>query len=99
MEDIDKLQEHIEHIDSLVYALLPFFTGNKHYLLLHVHHTLEPFKHLKEMMHTFDMIRNIQNIMGTSETGQVDFSKLSAFLSPEQMQMFEMFQAMQEINL
>ena len=99
MEDIDKLQEEIEHIDALIYALLPFMTGNKHHILLRLHHTLEPFKHLKEMMQTLDMVRNIQSVMENNENGAPDFSKLANYLSPEQVQMFEMFQTMQEINL
>ena len=99
MEDIDKLQEEIEHIDALIYALLPFMTEKKHYLLLHLHRTLEPFKHLKEMMRTLDMIRNIQSVMENNENGTPDFSKLANYLSPEQIQMFEMFQTMQEINI
>ena len=99
MEDIDKLQEQIEHIDALVFALLPFFSGNKHYLLLNVHRTLEPLKHLKEMMQTMEMIRSIQEVMGNSENGTMDLSSLQAFLSPEQIQMFEMFQTMQDINM
>jgi len=99
MEDIDKLQTHIEHIDALIFPLLPFFAGNKQYLLLHMHRTLEPLKHIKEIMHTFDMVRNIQKAMETTEAGGIDLSKLSSFLSPEQLQMFEIFQTMQEINL
>lgn len=99
MEDIDKLQEQIEHIDALIYALLPFLSGNKHYLLLNIHRTLEPLKHLKEMMRTMEMVRNIQSVMENSETGTFDLSALSAFLSPEQIQMFEMFHSMQELNM
>lgn len=99
MEDIDKLQKQIEHIDALVYALLPFLSGNKHYLLLNIHRTLEPLKHLKEMMRTMEMVRNIQDVMVNNESGDMNLSALSSFLSPEQVQMFEMFQTMQEMNI
>lgn len=99
MEDLDKLQTQIEHIDALIFALLPFFSKNKHYLLLNIHRTIEPLKHIKEMMKTMEMVQSIQSVLNASETGAPDFSKLNAFLSPEQMQMFEMFQTMQDINL
>lgn len=99
MEDLDKLQTQIEHIDALIFALIPFFSEKKHYLLLNIHRTIEPLKHIKEMMKTMEMVQSIQSILNTSETGAPDFSKLNTFLSPEQMQMFEMFQSMQDINL
>ncbi len=99
MGDIDKLQEQIEHIDALIYALLPFLSGNKHNVLLNIHRTLEPLKQLKDMMRTVEMIRSMQSLMENSENGTPDITKLSDFLSPEQIQMFEMFQTMQEMNM
>ena len=99
MENIDKLQTHIENIDALIFALIPFFSENKHALLLNIHRTIEPLKHLKEMMKTMEMLQSIQSVLNANEDGSPDFSKLNAFLSPEQMQMFEMFQTMQDINL
>ena len=50
-------------------------------------------------MQTMEMIRSIQEVMGNSENGTMDLSSLQAFLSPEQIQMFEMFQTMQDINM
>ncbi len=99
MSDIDNLQEQIEHIDALIYALLPFLSGSKHNLLLNIHRTLEPLKQLKEMMRTMELIRSMQEMMEDDENGGPDLSKLSHFLSPEQIQMFEMFQTIQEMNV
>ena len=62
MEDIDKIQEQIEHIDALIYALLPFVQGQKHYILLHIRRTIEPLKHLNEMMQMFEMLQAMQEL-------------------------------------
>ena len=99
MEDIDKLQTQFENIDRLLDALLPFVSSQYQTKLLSIHQILEPLKHIKDMMKTMDTIRMLQSMMNASPDGTTDLSMLSGFLSPEQMQMFEMFQSMQDMNM
>ncbi|MBQ8816015.1 MAG: hypothetical protein IJZ84_01890 [Lachnospiraceae bacterium] len=99
MEDIDKLQKTFENLDRLIDALIPFVSSEMQNKLRHVHHTLEPLKHLKDMFKTMEMMRAMQAAMNANADGTPDLSMLSGFLNPEQMQMFEMFQTMQDINL
>lgn len=98
MEDIDKLQLQFENIDRLLEALLPFVSSDKQNMLHSLHQMLEPFKHIKDIMKTMEMIKTMQAMMSNSEGGSPDLSMLSGFLNPEQMQMFEMFQSMQDMN-
>ncbi len=99
MEDIDKMQMTFENLDKLALALIPFVPSDKKNMLRSIHNMLEPMKHLKEMMHTMEMIKTMQQMMTNNEDGTPDLSMLSGLLNPEQMQMFEAFQAMQDINL
>lgn len=99
MEDIDRLQGQFENIDKLLDALLPFVSPDMQIKLQALHKMLEPMKHIKDMMKTMEMIQTMQSVMSESEDGTPDFSKLSAFLSPEQLQMVEMVQAMQDVTL
>ena len=50
-------------------------------------------------MKTMEMVKAMQSMMSNTEGGVPDLSMLSGFLNPEQMQMFEMFQSMQDVNL
>ena len=99
MEDIDKLQTQFENIDKLLDALLPFVPSQYKPKLYSIHQMLEPLKHIKEMMKMMDTIRMLQSLMNTNPDEAPDFSMLSSFLNPEQMQMFEMFQSMQDMNM
>ena len=99
MEDIDKLQVQFENIDRLLEALVPFVSSEKQNMLRSFHRMLEPMKHIKDIMKTMEMVRAMQSMMSSSEDGSPDLSMLSGFLNPEQMQMFEMFQSMQDVNL
>lgn len=99
MEDIDKLQVQFENIDRLLEALVPFVSSEKQNMLRSFHRMLEPMKHIKDIMKTMEMINAMQSMMSSSEDGSPDLSMLSGFLNPEQMQMFEMFQSMQDVNL
>lgn len=99
MENIDKLQTTFENLDRLIDALIPFVSSEMQYKLRSVHHTLEPMKHLKDLFKTMEMMRAMQAAMNANPDGSPDLSMLSGFLSPEQMQMFEMFQSMQDINI
>ncbi len=99
MEDMDNLQNQLENIDKLLEALLPFVSSGMQNKLRSMHQMLEPIKHLKEMMKTMEMIRAMQDMMSASEDGNPDLSMLSGFLTPEQQQMFEMFQSMQDLNV
>lgn len=99
MEDVDKLQTTFENLDKLFEALVPFVASNKQYTLRSVQRMLAPMKHLKEYMKTMEMIKAMQSVMSASDSSSPDFSALSGFLTPEQLQMFEMLQAMQDSNL
>lgn len=99
MEDIDKLQLQFENIDQLLEALIPFVSSEKQNMLRSFHRMLEPMKHIKDIMRTMEMVKTMQAMMNADETGTPDLSMLSGFLNPEQMQMFEMFQSMQDVNL
>ncbi len=99
MEGIDKLQVQFENIDRLLEALVPFVSSEKQNMLRSFHRMLEPMKHIKDIMKTMEMVRTMQSMMSSSEDGSPDLSMLSGFLNPEQMQMFEMFQSMQDVNL
>lgn len=99
MEDIDKLQVQFENIDRLLEALVPFVSSEKQNMLRSFHRMLEPMKHIKDIIKTMEMVRAMQSMMSSSEDGSPDLSMLSGFLNPEQMQMFEMFQSMQDVNL
>ena len=99
MEDIDKLQVQFENIDRLLEALVPFVSSEKQNMLRSFHRMLEPMKHIKDIMKTMEMVRTMQSMMSSSEDGSPDLSMLSGFLNPEQMQMFEMFQSIQDVNL
>lgn len=98
MEDVDHLQGQFENIDKLLEALLPFVSSGMQSRLHSLHQMLEPMKHIKDMMKMMDMVRTMQSMMNASPDGTPDFSMLSGFLNPEQMQMFEMFQSMQDMN-
>lgn len=97
MEDLDRLQGQFENIDRLLDALLPFVSPPMRSKLNTLHQMLEPLKHMKDMMQTMEMLRAMQSVMTETADGTPDLSKLSAFLTPEQMQMFEMFQTMQDV--
>lgn len=97
MEDLDRLQGQFENIDRLLDALLPFVSPPMQSKLFALHQMLEPLKHMKDMMQTMEMLRTMQAVMSETSDGTPDFSKLSSFLTPDQMQMFEMFQTMQDI--
>ncbi len=99
MEDVDKLQNQFENIDRLLEALLPFVSSGYRNKLRSIHQMLEPMKHIKDIMRTMEMVKAMQSMMSNSEDGSPDLSMLSGFLNPEQMQMFEMFQSMQDMNL
>ena len=99
MEDIDKLQTQFENIDKLLDALLPFVPYQYKPKLYSIHQMLEPLKHLKDMIKMMDTIRMLQSMMNASPDGPPDISMLSSLLNPEQMQMFEMFQTMQDMNM
>ena len=99
MEDIDKMQSTFENLDRLALALIPFVSSDKQNMLRSIHQMLEPLKHLKEIMKTLEMVKAMQAMMSNSEDGSPDLSMLSGFLNPEQMQMFEMFRSMQDVNL
>ena len=99
MEDVDKLQNQFENIDRLLEALLPFVSSGYRNKLRSIHQMLEPMKHIKDIMRTMEMVKAMQSMMSNSEDGSPDLSMLSGFLNPEQMQMFEMFQSMQDVNL
>lgn len=100
MEDIDKLQITIENIDRLIHALIPFVSSGMQQKLLHLTKSLEPMKHLKDLFRAMEMMQRIQSVMNVSDNnGTPDISILSEFLNPEQMQMFEMFQNMQDLNI
>ena len=99
MEDIDKLQVQFENIDRLLEALVPFVSSEKQNMLRSFHRMLEPMKHIKDIMKTMEMVKAMQSMMSNTEGGVPDLSMLSGFLNPEQMQMFEMFQSMQDVNL
>ena len=99
MEDIDKLQIQFENIDRLLEALLPFVSSHYQAKLHSIHQMLEPMKHIKDMMKTMEMIRTMQSMMNANPDGTPDLSMLAGFLNPEQMQMFEMFQSMQDMNV
>lgn len=98
MEDVDKLQTQFENIDKLLEALLPFVSSERQNMLHSLHQMLEPMKHIKDIMKTMEMMRAMQSMMSNNEGGGPDLSMLSGFLNPEQMQMFEMFQSMQDMN-
>lgn len=99
MEDIDKLQVQFENVDRLLEALIPFVSSEKQNMLRSLHRMLEPMKHIKDIMKTMEMVKAMQSMISSSEDGSPDLSMLSGFLNPEQMQMFEMFQSMQDVNL
>lgn len=99
MEDIDKLQTQFENIDKLLDALLPFVPSQYKQKLYFIQQMLEPLKHIKDMMKMMDTIRVMQSMMNANPDGIPDISMLSGFLNPEQMQMFEMFQSMQDMNM
>lgn len=99
MEDIDKLQLQFENIDRLLEALIPFVSSEKQNMLHSFHRMLEPMKHIKDIMKTMEMVKAVQSMMANTESGSFDFSMLSGLLNPEQMQMFEMFQSMQDVNI
>ena len=99
MEDIDKLQDQFENIDKLLEALLPFVSSHHKGKLHSIRQMLEPLKHIKDMMKMMEMVRNLQSIMNASPDGTPDLSMLAGLLNPEQMQMFEMFQSMQDMNV
>ena len=99
MEDIDKLQLQFENIDRLLEALIPFVSSEKQNMLHSFHRMLEPMKHIKDIMKTMEMVKAVQSMMANTESGSLDFSMLSGLLNPEQMQMFEMFQSMQDVNI
>lgn len=99
MEDVDKLQTQFENIDRLLEALLPFVSSERQNMLHSLHQMLEPMKHIKDIMKTMEMIQTMQSMMSNSPDGTPDMSMLAGFLNPEQMQMFEMFQSMQDMNL
>lgn len=99
MEDIDHLQGQFENIDRLLEALLPFVSSEMQSRLHSLHQMLEPMKHIKDIMKTMEMVRTMQSMMNTNPDGSPDLSMLAGFLNPEQMQMFEMLQSMQDMNL
>lgn len=99
MEDIDKMQSTFENIDKLIEALIPFVSSDRQNMLHSFHQMLEPMKHIKDIMKTMEMVKAMQSMMSNNEGGSPDLSMLSGFLNPEQMQMFEMFQSMQDVNL
>ena len=100
MEDIDKLQSTFENLDRLLNALIPFVSSEMQHKLRNLNHSLEPLKHLKEIFKTMEMMQALQAAMNSSANdGTPDLSILSGFLNPEQMQMFEMFQTIQDMNL
>lgn len=99
MEDMDTLQTQFENIDRLLEALLPFVSSAHQNKLRSIHQILEPMKHIKDIMRTIEMVKTMQAMMSDSPDGTPDLSMLSGFLNPEQMQMFEMFQSMQDVNL
>lgn len=100
MEDIDKLQIMIENIDRLIHALIPFVSSEMQQKLLHFTQSLEPLKHLKELFHVMETMQKLQSVMNMTEhNASPDLSILSELLNPEQMQMFEMFQSMQDLSL
>lgn len=99
MEDIDKLQSTFENIDRLIEALVPFASSDRRGMLLSFHKMLEPMKHLKDIFQTMEMVKAMQAAMSDNPDGSPDLNALSKFLSPEQAQMLEMFQSMQDINL
>lgn len=99
MEDIDKLQMNFEHIDSLIDALIPFVSSKMQQRLRYMHKTIEPMRHLKDLFKTMEMVRAMQEAMQSDGENGPDFSKLSGILSPEQLQMFEMFQSMQDFHM
>ena len=99
MEDIDKLQTTFENLDKLIDALMPFVSSQMQGKLHSIHHSLEPMKHLRDIFQTMEMIKTLQAAMENGNENGPDLSKLTGFLNPEQMQMFEMFQTMQDINL
>ena len=99
MEDVDKLQTQFENIDRLLEALLPFVSSRYQSKLRSIHQMLEPMKHIREIMRTMEMVKAMQSMMANNEDGNPDLSMLSGFLNPEQMQMFEMFQSMQDMNI
>lgn len=99
MEDIDKLQLQFENIDKLLEALIPFVSSEKQNMLHSFHRMLEPMMHIKDIMKTMEMVKAVQSMMSNAESGSPDFSMLSGLLNPEQMQMFEMFQSMQDVNI
>lgn len=99
MEDIDKLQTQFENIDRLLEALLPFVSSHQQNKLHSIHQMLEPMKHIKDILKTMEMVRTMQTMMNASPDGTPDLSMLAGFLNPEQMQMFEMFQTMQDVSL
>ncbi len=98
MEDIDRLQTQFENIDRLMEALVPFVSSDKQNMLRSFHRMLEPMKHIKDIAKTMEMVKGIQSVMSADEDGTPDLSTLSGLLNPEQMQMFEMFRSMQDIN-
>lgn len=99
MEDIDKLQNQFENIDKLLEALLPFVSYQHQNKLHSIHQMLEPMKHIKEMFKMMEMFRTMQSMINASPDGTPDLSMLAGLLNPEQMQMFEMFQSMQDMSL
>lgn len=99
MEDIDKLQLQFENIGRLLEALIPFVSSEKQHMLHSFYRMLEPMKHIKDIMKTMEMVKAMQSMMSDTDGNAPDFSMLSGFLNPEQMQMFEMFQSMQDVNL
>lgn len=98
MEDVDKLQATFENLDRLFEALVPFVTSDKQFTLRSFQRMLEPMKHLKEYMKTMEMVKAMQSVMANTTNGTPDLSALSGFLTPEQLQMFELFQSMQDFN-
>ena len=99
MEDIDKLQTQFENIDRLLDALLPFVSSQYKMKLHSIQQMLEPLKHLRDMMKMMDTIQMLQSMMNASPDSPPDVSILSGFLNPEQLQMFEMLQTMQDMNI
>lgn len=99
MEDIDRLQSTFENIDRLLEALLPFVASDKKDMLLSFRKMLEPLKHVKDIFKTMEMIKTMQAAMSVTPDGSPDPNALSGLLSPEQAQMLELFQSMQDMNL
>ncbi len=98
MDNIDKLQSNIENMSHLLTALIPFVSSPMQTKLRAVSKSLEPIRHLKEMIQMMEMVQTLQAAMQSTPDGTPDFSALSGFLNSEQMQMLEMFQMMQSMQ-